>query len=274
MKKEFLGTRATMFTPTYTGDDDDQLKRLKSWLKANPQKKSYVYKNNIEGVTNPIPDPYSSDVYNWIDLQVEKAIKRGFLKIPGKHPPKAKKLGVKVEGELYGGLKQAVNKYLDNLNPGMTQTEVLAGIEDVVQQWVNTQVAQNEKIFEQLYNVGFMAGTAAAGVKPTLRIADKLAIEWLKRNPDRLGANIRIFGAETVDKFRSIIAESFSPEGSFSVPELFDKMGEVVDAERYKLERIVRTEVAGVSGIGRLLGWAKDPDRYMYEYLWINPFSF
>jgi len=46
------------------------------------------------------------------------------------------------------------------------------------------------------------------------------------------------------------------------------EMREVVPAQRYQIERIVRTEVATVSNSGRLLGWSEDPYKYYYDYIW------
>jgi hypothetical protein len=44
-----------------------------------------------------------------------------------------------------------------------------------------------------------------------------------------------------------------------------------VNSERWKLERIVRTETAQSSGAGRFMGWGRDDEKHYYEYLWLNP---
>lgn len=233
-----------------------------------------VEKADLSGVEEPLPDPYSEDIYKWVDEQIEKAVRKvgkGTLKIPGRYPIKSKTLGKKVEVTLYGGLLREVKKYLAKIHPGMTQTEVLAGVEDLVDRWTKAQIKATDDVFKELHTKSFLAGAAAAKVAPVLKIADRFALEWLTRNPDRMGSQIRTFGGAIVEDFRGIIADSFGPEGSYSVDELSNRMLDTVETERYKLERIVRTEVAGVSGLGRLMAFSKDPEKYFYEYLWINP---
>ena len=274
MNKSYLGTTSTTFSPTHGKRKGlGKLRELKNWLLSTKKciKKSREYKNNRDGLIDPIVDPYSEEIYKWIEEEIQKGFKIKGLKIPGKHPKKSKQLGSQIESDLYKGLEKVVTKYLDNLNPGMTQTQIIAGVEDLVRDWTKKQQEKLDGVFRQLHEQGFIAGTAASGVKTAMKVADKLALEWIARNPNRIGASITTFGSELVDQFRGIIAESFGPEGAYSVPELRNRMSELVETERYKLERIVRTEVAGVSGIGRLLGWSKDPDKYYYEYLWINP---
>lgn len=270
MEKESLGVGSTTFSPTF---GRTKLDRFKDWFKRDKKYKSQIkkeYNNMKDGLINPVPDPYSIDIYSWIDTQIDKASKKG-LKIPGKYPKKSKKLGIQVEGKLYRELISQVNQYLDNIHPGMTQTEILVGTEDIISRWVDEQSVKLDDIFRELHSKGFLAGAMASGVKPAMKVADKLALEWLSRNPERLGGSIKEFSLDLVEKFRGIIAESFGPEGSFSVDELTNRLSEETKTQRYKLERIVRTEVATVSGMGRLLGWSKDPDKYYYEYVWINP---
>lgn len=209
--------------------------------------------------SDTMPDPFSIEFYDWVEKQLEMG---------GKQIKGVKKTGTQLEADLYDSLKTEVNAYLDKLNPQTPQHEVIHGLGDVIDKWTREQHIAMSEAFDKLYKAGFYAGVINTGVKPAMRLADELAMRLLKKDPNRIGNKIKIFSQDVVTRFNKIITSAYQPEGKFWLPGMMKEMREVVPAQRYQLERIVRTEVATVSNAGRLLGWSEDPYRYYYDYIW------
>ncbi len=227
--------------------------------------KEHNWLADLRKIKKSAPDAYSSEVYDWIDETLEKA----GLKIEGKHPGKASQIGKQVESQLYSSLWRKINDYLSKLSPDTPQHEAVHQLHDIVNEWVEEVSKQVDDAVESLYLKGWVAGLIDSGVvKPSMDLVDKMAMEFIKNNPYRIGSRIRVFADDIVEKFRQIIINSYTPEGEFALNELVKQMKEVVPAERYKLERIARTETAAVSNMGRINGWDLDEDKYYYEYHW------
>ena len=255
------------------------LKDLEAWLtKASqkvdikPPEKQLEKPGKLGGSekklseSSDMPDPYSIDMYEWVDDTIQKT----GLVIPGKHPRGSKKVGKQIEADLYYSLRDKINDYISSIPSYANQNDVINGVTDIVHSWQETMSGNISQAFEDIYIKGVVAGILDAGVRPTMGVADKLAMEFVKDNPNRIGERIVLFSEEIIEKFRPIISESYGPEGEFDVNALVGKMKKVVNTQRYKLERIARTETANVSGAGRFIGWSKDPDRYTYNYFWRN----
>jgi len=218
---------------------------------------------NLKKSTEP-PDAYSIEIYDWI----EDTIQLGGLSIPGKHPRGVKILGKQLEADLYGSLRDKVWAYLETVTKDVPQYEVINNVTEIVRSW---QEGVSEKLgaaFDDLYALGMTAGIIDSGVMPTFGVADKLAMEFIKLQPDRIGSRIVLFAQDIVEKFRPIIANSYTAEGIFDVGHLTRELGKVVKTERYRLERIVRTETASISNAGRIVAWHKDPFKDYYSYSW------
>lgn len=211
-------------------------------------------------------------IYDWVDNKLEEG---GFhfeniskQLIEGKPPRGAKSLGSEIEANLYDSLSTRVKGYLDTVSPNADQTEVLNGVMDTVSSWQEEVSKTLSEQTDNLYMRGFVAGSVDAGVKPAMNLADRAALEFIKANPNRIGSRIKIFAEDLIGEFRTVIANSYSPEGTFNLDTLTKEMMESVDDDRYRIERVIRTETASVSNSGRLAAWEKDEDRLFYNYLW------
>lgn len=211
-----------------------------------------------------MPDAYSADVYDWVDNTLAKA----GMTIGGDQPRGAKSVGRQLEADLYRGLNDRMDAYLTALSVDKPQHEIVNEVDDLVRQWQQQVSADLDKAFEELYQRGFMAGVLDTGVRPAEKTADRNALAFIRANPNRIGSRIKIFASGLVEKFRPIIAGAYTAEGTYSLRALYDQMKEVVPAERYKLERIVRTETASVSNNGRISAWEQDPYKYFWDYHW------
>lgn len=260
--KESLFRYVEQTSPHAFGRDDlnqwvnKDVENLGADLIEAPATLDHVYARKA---TDPMPDPYSVTIYDWLEKTLE---------IGGKQIKGVKNKGRQLEVDLYDSLKKACNEYLDKVAPGTTQHEIINGLGDVIDRWTHAQSKSLSETFDELYKAGLYAGMIDSGVRPTARLSDELVLRLLKTDPNRLGGKIKLFAKDIVKRFNKIITASFGPKGVSSVKDLVKEMREVVPTERYKLERIVRTEVAAVSNSGRLFGWSQDQYRYFYDYIW------
>ncbi len=213
-----------------------------------------------------MPDPYSSEIFDWADDMVEKS----GLPIPGNHPRGAKEVGKQLEADLYASLSKKISEYLSHLDPATPMPQIYHDIEQIIAGWQKGMQGQIDEAFQLLYTKGVMAGVLASGVAPAMGYADQMALEFIKQDPNRIGHRIVLFTQDLVKKFQTVIATSYEPSGIFNVKTMTEQMQEIVPAERWKLERVVRTETASISNCGRLLAWSKDPDKYLWDYNWQN----
>jgi hypothetical protein len=165
------------------------------------------------------------------------------------------------------------NDFLDKVQPKTPQHEIIHGLGDVIEKWARDMSLTMSEAFDKLYKAGFFAGVISTGVVPAMSLADELALRLLKTDPNRLGGKIKLFSQDVTSRFNKIISQAYTPEGKFSLHGMMKEMREVVPAQRFQIERIIRTEVASVSNIGRLLGWSEDPNRYFYDYLWNSTYD-
>ena len=207
------------------------------------------------------PDPASKEIYQWIENQLEKAN----FRIEGNLPYGVKAIGKGIELLLYSSLRDAIYKHLDSLSGSEEESEVISGVSDVMSVWATKNIGPAERAFELLFNRGFQAGMASTGKMGTF---DEAALNVIKEGKYRIGERIKLFGDDAVEKFAKVIHDSFTPEGIFSLENLVKEMNEAVPARRSALERIARTETSNVSQLGRIAGWAQDPDKYYWNYMW------
>ena len=232
------------------------------WMGEN---KEYFTRIMPEIKPDDMPDPYSEEFYSYIDDTLQKA---GLI-IQGQQPRGAKSIGKSIEARLYRDLQEAVEDFLNSLTGNETREEVLAGIRVIIEKWEQTSLPAAESAFEALFKRGFTAGAVSAGVLERMGAGDINAMNVLKQGKYRIGERIKLFADEEIKEFQKIVWNSFTPEGVFSLEHLVKEMHDKVPAERFKLERIARTEVASVSSTGRLWAWMQNPEeREYYFYHW------
>lgn len=231
-----------------------------NWIKAVQRKLDY--ETGLKKSEVMLPDTDSKDLYSWLDRMVALS----GMKIGGEQPTGAKTVGYTLERKLYSTLAETINGYFNSLKGTETKPEVSNGLMSAIHAWREDNSRFIESSFEDLFKRGLVGGATSGGGK--IGLNDKIAMEVLKDGKYRIGERIELFADDTVDKFSKIIEQSYSPEGTFDLKDMSDKMSREVQTERYKLERIVRTETSQVSNIGRLWSWNQDPDRYYYVYHW------
>jgi hypothetical protein len=252
---ESLGKFMAQTRGSAYGKDD-----LNEWVnQADLTLSEDTLEDNPRKASDTMPDPFSVEFYDWVEKQ---------LKIGGKQITGVKGTGTQLEANLYSSLLKDCNDFLDKINPKTPQHEVVHGLGDVIEKWVREQSISMSEAFDKLYKAGFYAGVINTGVKPAMRLADELALRLLKTDPNRIGSRIKLFSQDVVVRFNKIISQAYQPTGDFWLSGMMKEMREVVPAQRYQIERIVRTEVATVSNSGRLLGWSEDPYKYYYDYIW------
>ena len=207
------------------------------------------------------PDPASLELYKWIDEQIAKQ-----STLDSAFPFQSGAIGRGIELRLSGTLQDAVSSFLEALTGAESETDVIEGIQQVVDQWVSTNLQPVDQVFENLFRSGFMAGQISVG--GALGEWDESRLEMIADGRYRIGNRIKVFGDNIVKRFSNIVGEAFRPGARFELAKFVEDMEEVVPAQRFQLERIGRTEVSQVSQLGRLARFADDPDRYFFDYFW------
>lgn len=225
----------------------------------------------------------------WLKHITEKGIK--IVKARGQTPNKFKRVkvtGSRKPGYIRGTAKQqtAMLRFMRRLHlqgmTGLSQALAVAGVgaslETVLavmnrqmSAWGEVVVEQGMPIVTQLYQTGLAAGAAEVGFSFDSTAADVNAVRYLATKPNGLVPALQNFVEEERTAAEKIIRESFAggEEGIFDLPVMTKKIQARVGKERFRIERLVRTETSKIVGQGRLQVWAEDPDRDMYLYHWI-----
>jgi len=215
------------------------------------------------------PDAYTKDIYVWID-EILKA--SGFS--VGSTTPSTRQMGVNIEEGIYNSLKTRLNSILADVDSTTPQYELVNRIQNEVRLWTQEMAEELDEVTRNLFLRGYAAGIASSAVKETVGLIDLQALQLVQSNPNAIGSRIVTFTDNLVDIIRRIIADSYTSEGvPFSVPAIVNAIKEEVSGKRWMIERIVRTETAVVSNIGRLVGWNNDEYKYYYEYHWNTHFD-
>lgn len=214
-----------------------------------------------------LPDPASEEIYDWVDKHLAK-LSKDHPELPLKNIA-AKDLGVQAEEKLLAGLKAEIDEYF-SLNPTpLGYAEATVAVETIVNNWIKTSTGDVDDYIGTLMGLGYLAGLESSDI-PDITVNDLEVVRQISADPKRIGNSIITFSRGIVNDFRSIISDVYGPTGTHTVGDAVTMMQSRVNAERWKLERIVRTETAQSSGQGRLLGWNKKDDKYYYEYYWIS----
>jgi tRNA nucleotidyltransferase (CCA-adding enzyme) len=211
-----------------------------------------------KGDAEDFPDPWSVEVYDWIDNQLAKQGKSSEVL-----PFGAKTIGRGLELRLYGTLQEMVDDFLEGLTGTEPEQQVIDGVQELVDRWADVNIAPAEKAFEALFRSGFTAGFGGK-----IGSFDQAALDIIGGGKFRIGDRIVMFQGNAVDQFAEVIARAYTPDGVFDRGVMVEEMGKKVRAQRYPLERIARTETVNISMIGRLAQWAEDEDKYFWNYHW------
>lgn len=150
-----------------------------------------------------------------------------------------------------------------------TETVLLREIDMAIAEWTPQVLRDAMPIIFQLYGVGLKAGIGEVGVVMASDLPDPAAIEAIARSPHGFVPALENFIEEERKFAERVITQSFTGEQAFDLDEVVKTIESRVPKEKWRLERLVRTETSKIAGFGRLTAWEADPKRDWYLYHWI-----
>ena len=203
------------------------------------------------------------DIWEQIDSVIQK---QGF-RLEGKLPRGSKQVASELMNLLWKTYRDRLLAYLQGLTGDEPLYEISRMLDEHLDEWVNQVWLDTSGLANEFYGLGFMAGFG--DVKAVIPIIDIQAVEWIKRHPNGILPTLKTFGEEAKGIFHKVIEDHFIfPEEEFSLRAFVKDFSKEVYGERWKFERIARTEASKIVNSGRLAAWEQDPDKYYFEYLW------
>lgn len=181
----------------------------------------------------------------------------------------------RVMGESYVELLDQIVKSWQDLGPALTPTAARRVVEELLRNWPDRAIAVYADSIDRIFWTGFMVGVADTGVQVGPDHGDQMALDWLKRNPQGFIPALRNFAEGERRFFEDVLHDAYAGvdvEGRVRPFDLDDMVGRVEersDAATYKIERVIRTETAKATSLGRIAAWENDSDRYLYWYHWV-----
>ncbi len=120
-----------------------------------------------------------------------------------------------------------------------------------------------------LYSTGLKQGIAEVGLRMGANIPDLNAVSFLATQPDGLVPTLQGFVEEERQWVEEVVRKAFAGDIPMDRKDMIAAINERAPREKWRLNRIVRTESSKVAGMGRLHAWEQDPDREKYHYNWI-----
>jgi hypothetical protein len=135
-------------------------------------------------------------------------------------------------------------------------------------------VAAQEKarLFAQTtYAAGLERELKSLGVDRKERFTqrDLAAIKLLEERPEGLINTLKTFGEQQTDLINGAIQRAYSEPGEFSMDRMVQEMERLTGGEKYKLERIARSETTRISNYARKSTWEEYADPEAREYEWV-----
>lgn len=188
------------------------------------------------------------------------------------------------QDDFYGYLSDAYRRALtaikQSIKGGMSLKQaqrVIASEMSVLEQRLGRKARE---WVEEAYKRGLAQAAKDMGVKlkslaikeevvVTFDGRDQEALDWLMANWTGIETSLPDFVRQQRDVFSRIIAEAYQDPSQFDLEAIITRMQEASDAEKYKLERIARSEMTLISNTGRVNGYLKDPANAQRKYDWV-----
>jgi len=146
--------------------------------------------------------------------------------------------------------------------------------DDTIQEMDRIFERMGEKI-EKIANTHakkiYMAGlkdTASEMKKPAeFEQRDENAIKWMTTRPHGIIPTLTTFGEQQRDIFGGIIRRAYTDPAGLDLDRMVRDMGDAVEGESWKMERIARTETTRISNSGRISAWEKFAPEDEYDWV-------
>lgn len=163
----------------------------------------------------------------------------------------------------------------NDLGSLMTPTQARQVVQGSLRAWPELTAARYDELINRIFNSGFMVGVLDTGVIRGPDQGDQMVVEWLKNNRRGFIPALRTFGEGERRFFEEIIEDAYAGVDVTGRPRAFDldrmvrRVRSRSDEAKYKVERVVRTETAKATALGRIMSWENDPERDFYHYAWV-----
>ncbi len=179
-------------------------------------------------------------------------------------------------GVAHEDLLREILKGWTELGSLMSPTQARQVVQSVLLSWPELTAYKYENLINRLFDAGFMIGVLDTGVVRQPDHGDQMVVEWLKTNRQGFVPSLRSFGDDERRFFERVIGDAYGGvDEETGQPRAFD-LGRMVrrvrsrsEEAKYKVERVVRTETAKATALGRIMSWENDQDRDFYRYHWV-----
>ena len=121
---------------------------------------------------------------------------------------------------------------------------------------------------ERAYIKGLEQAARDMRIELSMDSSDQDAIDYLMNQWHGVSTTLPEFTAGQREAFDQVIEQAYTEPGKFALQDMVKQMKDVADTEKFKLERIARTETTIISNNGRVNGYLKDPDNTKAKYVW------
>ena len=162
----------------------------------------------------------------------------------------------------------AINRAIKNMTADMTKEQVWMAIArelDALEVKLNRTA---RTAVERAYIKGLEQAARDMRIELSMDSSDQDAIDYLMNQWHGVSTTLPEFTAGQREAFDQVIEQAYTEPGKFALQDMVKQMKDVADTEKFKLERIARTETTIISNNGRVNGYLKDPDNTKAKYVW------
>jgi hypothetical protein len=180
-----------------------------------------------------------------------------------------------VLGDAYTGLLDKIVEDWRAQGGMLTPTLARQIVERELLEWPMITAGQYAGLIDDIFVAGFMVGIADTGVRVGPDHGDAMALDWIKSNQHGFIPALQRFADDERKFFEDVLGDAYKGvdrEGRirpFDLDDMTRRVQEHTQATKSSIERVVRTETAKVTSLGRIAAWDNDPDKYLYDYHWV-----
>lgn len=178
-------------------------------------------------------------------------------------------------GSAHEDVLREILKGWNELGPLMTPTQARQVVQASLRGWPELTAARHDALINEIFGAGFMIGMLDTGVIRRPDQGDMMVVEWLKSNRRGFVPSLRTFSDEERRFFEEVIGDAYAGVDAtgrlraFDLDRMVRRVRARSEEARYKVERVVRTETAKATALGRIMSWENDQDRDLYKYHWV-----